>query len=53
MRIKILSSALDDLHEGRLKIRHCFFKADKSKVVNCVPTSDAAQHIETSIKRQK
>ena len=31
------------------KIRHCFFSADKSKSVNCVSVSYAAQHIESPI----
>jgi len=31
------------------KIRHCFFSPDKSKSVNGVSASYAAQHIESSI----
>jgi hypothetical protein len=31
------------------KIRHCFFKADESKMVNCVSVSAVAQHIEAPI----
>jgi hypothetical protein len=33
------------------KIRSCFFKADESKMVNCVSVLAAAQHIEASNKR--
>jgi hypothetical protein len=32
-----------------IKIRHCFFKADKSKMVNCVSALAVAQHIEAPI----
>ena len=32
-----------------LKIRHCFFNADKLKVVNCMSPSAAAQHIEAPL----
>ncbi len=31
------------------KIRSCFFKADESKMANCVSDSAAAQHVETQI----
>jgi len=30
-------------------LRHCFFSADKSKMVNCVSASASAQHIEAPI----
>jgi len=32
-------------------IRHCYFKADKSKMANCVSARDAAQHIEAPIDK--
>jgi len=35
------------------KIRSCFFEADESKMVNCVPASATAQHIEASIIRHQ
>jgi len=35
------------------KIRNFFFNADKSKVMNCVSTSAAAQHIEAPIKHKQ
>jgi hypothetical protein len=35
------------------KIRHSFFNADKSGVVNCVSASAVAQPIESPIKRQQ
>jgi hypothetical protein len=41
------------LYIQKIKIRHCFFQADKSKVVNCVSASSIAQHIEASIKRNQ
>jgi hypothetical protein len=31
------------------KIRSCFFKADESKLKNCVPESATTQHIEAPI----
>ena len=34
-------------HPTLVKIRHCFFKADESKMVNCVWISATTQHIET------
>jgi hypothetical protein len=30
-------------------LRHCFFSADKSKMVDCVSASVAIQHIEATI----
>jgi len=30
-------------------LRHCFFSADKSKMVNCVSASASAQHIEAPL----
>jgi hypothetical protein len=40
---------------SRLKIGHCFFGAYQyqRKMVNCVPASAAAQHIEASIKQKQ
>ncbi len=35
------------------KIRDCFFKADESKMLNCVSASAVAPHIEASIKRNQ
>jgi len=35
------------------KIRYCVFEADETKMLNCVPASAAAPHIETSIKRHQ
>ena len=36
-----------------LVIRSCFFKADKSKIVDCVSISAATQHIEAPIRANK
>ena len=43
-------SEKNDIEEIRDKeIRHCFFSADKSKMVNCVSAPASAQHIEAPI----
>jgi len=40
---------LSPVHPAGKKIRHCFFRAHQAKMVNCVPASAAAQHIEAPI----
>ena len=41
---------VDDVVVFDGKIRHCFFRAYKAKMANCVPASAVAQHIETPTK---
>jgi hypothetical protein len=36
-----------------IKIRHCFFSANQTKIANCVSASSLAKHIEASIKRNQ
>jgi sugar lactone lactonase YvrE len=38
---------------GGSKRRYCFFGANQSRMVNCVPPSAAAQHFEARVKPQQ